>query len=414
VSSLNSAGILLWGVLLITLPHAFVGCSAQTSQPERPAAAPVEPDLVTLNPDALPQGSLQFDEARLAVIPEELQVTGRIGVNENLTSRVGTLAGGRVTKVLAGVGDRVEKGSVLALINSHEVHDTRSEYAKAIAELQRCRAELEYAKNAKERAGRLYKLKALSLEQLQRAETDQSSAELSVSSAQAEVNRVEETLRHLGVPVESALEEYTKPGEARGQYEEEEMVPVLSPIMGTVMQRLVSPGVVVTTADNLFVISDLSTLWVIAEVPEKNLSALRAGRPVGIAVQAYENRIFPGRIALIGSSLDPNTRTVQVRCETSDQKGQLKPEMYATIRIQVGEGRQGTVIPPNAVQDMDGQNIVFIREAADRFRARQVRLGRQTGSQVEVLEGIKTGETIVTKGSFLLKSELLKRRFSVE
>ena len=414
MSSLKPTGILLWGALLISLPHAIVGCSAQTSQPERPAAAPVAPDLVTIDPESLPPGSLQFEEARLTVIPEELQVTGRIGVNENLTSRVGTLAGGRVTQVMAGTGDRVTKGSVLALINSHEVHDTRSEYAKAVAELRRCRAELEYAKNARDRADRLFKLKAISLEQLQRAETDQSSADLSVSSAQAEVNRVEETLRHLGVSVETALEEYTKPGEARGQYEEEEMVPVLSPITGTVMQRLVSPGVVVTPASDLFVISDLSTLWVIAEVPERNLSVLRVGRAVEIGVQAYEDKLFPGRIALIGTSLDPNTRTVQVRCETSDQRGLLKPEMYATIRIEVGEGRQGTVIPAAAIQDVDGQNVVFVREGADRFRARQVRLGRQTGSQVEVLEGIKTGETIATKGSFLLKSELLKRRFSVE
>jgi len=414
VSSLKSAGILLCGALLISLPFAAVGCSAQTSEPERPAAAPIAPDLVTIHPESLPPGSLQFEEARLAVIPEVLQVTGRIGVNENLTSRVGTLAGGRVTQVLAGVGDRVAKGSVLALINSHEVHDTRSEYAKAVAELQRCRAELEYTKNARDRAARLYELKAISLEQLQRAETDQSGAELSVSSAQAEVNRVEETLRHLGVSREGAMEEYTRPGEARGQYDLEEMVPVPSPITGTVLQRLVSPGVVVTSANDLFVVSDLTTLWVIAEVPERNLSALRIGRPVEITVQAYEDRSFPGRIALIGTSLDPNTRTVQVRCETSDQKGLLKPEMYAAILIELGEGRQGTVISPAAAQDMDGQTVVFVREGTDRFRARQVRLGRQTGSQVEVLEGIKTGETIVAKGSFLLKSELLKRRFSVE
>ena len=112
--------------------------------------------------------------------------------------------------------------------------------------------------------------------------------------------------------------------------------------------------------------------------------------------------------------MDPNTRTVQVRCETSNQRKLLKPEMYATIHIEVEEGRQSTVIPATAIQDVDGQNVVFVREGADRFRARQVRLGRQTGSQVEVLEGIKTGETIATKGSFLLKSELLKRRFSVE
>ncbi len=125
-------------------------------------------------------------------------------------------------------------------------------------------------------------------------------------------------------------------------------------------------------------------------------------------------QVFPGRITYIGDTLNPATRTVEVRCETQNREGKLKPEMYATIGFGVGEVTNALLVPTVAVQDVEGQSTVFIRESDTRFRARKIRVGRQAGSQSEVLEGLSPGEVVVSAGSFLLKSELLKANTAAE
>ncbi len=390
---------------------AACGTRPAEAPPAAATPAPRDPKLVRVDAAPVRDGRIRWQAVRLAPMPEVLQVTGRIGVNENLTSRIGSIVDGRVIAVYANVGDRVTQGKLLARLHSHEVHDARAEYAKAMAELRRRQGELEFATNARNRAARLYELKAASLEQVQRTETDMHSAQLGIASAQAEINRIEEHLRHLGVSAEGAEEEYAKPGKP-GEFEEDELVPVLAPIAGTVLKRFCSPGAVVSPASDLMVVSDLSVLWVNAEVAEKYLSALKVGRVVDITVQAYGDTVFPGRITHIGDSLNPETRTVEVRCEARNTDGRLKPEMYATVSLEVGEMREAVLVPTEAVQDVDGQATVFVRESDTQFRARPITVGRQSGQETQVLEGLKPGESVVTGGSFLLKSELLKSQVS--
>jgi cobalt-zinc-cadmium efflux system membrane fusion protein len=413
----------LKGRLLACLLIGLAFLSGCTSQAPAPASAPpaqkADQGIVELAPEALQGGRVQWEAAKISSMPELIRVTGRIGVNENLTSRVGSIVDGRVADVFANVGDQVRKGDQLARLVSHQVHDARAEYAKARAELQQRQSELEFARNAAKRASRLYELKAASLEQVQRAQADVQSAESAVTVARVEVNRVAEQLRHLGLSTAGAEDEYTKAiaaekPAAAGEYEEDELVPVLAPLGGTVLKRLVSPGTVVTPSSDLMVISDLTVLWVNAEVPEKYLPALKVGRSVGITVQAYGDQVFPGRITYIGDTLNPATRTVEVRCETQNREGKLKPEMYATIGFGVGEVTNALLIPTVAIQDIEGQSTVFVRESETRFRARKIRVGRQAGSQSEVLEGLSPGEVVVSTGSFLVKSELLNRNTAAE
>jgi membrane fusion protein, heavy metal efflux system len=374
----------------------------------------VESDLVLLDAAPAKEGRVKWEPARVEPLSEGLVVTGRIGVNENLTSRVGAVADGRIVAVFANVGDVVKKGQLLAQLHSHEVHDARAEYAKSQAELSRRQAELEFATNARNRASRLYELKATSQEQLQRSETDLRSAQLAIKSAQADINRIQEHLRHLGLSPEGAEEEYTRAaGQKQGEeFEENELVPIVSPIAGKILKRMISAGTVVTPAIDLVLVSDLSSLWVNAEVPEKYLGALRVERPVRISVKAYGDRTFPGRITLIGDTLNPDTRTVQVRCETRNEGGMLKPEMYAMVGFEVGEARQALMIPSSALQDINGSSSVFLRESDTRYRVRRIRTGQQSREKFEILEGLKPGDAVVSTGSFLLKSELLKRLMS--
>jgi multidrug efflux pump subunit AcrA (membrane-fusion protein) len=293
------------------------GCS---HQPETSAPSPaknVESDLIVLDPMVLHDGRIVLEEVRQGRVPEVLRVTGRIGVNENRTARVGAITGGRVVRILANVGDVVGQGQLLAEMHSHEVHEVRAELTKARAELDRRRSEHQFARNTRDRTARLHSLKAASLEQVQRAEADLTVAEQAVISAQAEIERIAEHLRYLGIAAENRLEAEPPARTASpGTHEPSEWVPVVAPLRGIVLKRMVTPGAVVTASSDLFEISDLRTLWVNAEVHERYLQSLRIGLPVQISVQAYPDSSFEGRITYVGETLVPTTRTVQLRCET--------------------------------------------------------------------------------------------------
>jgi len=398
-------------IFLLLWLTSLSGCGRGPAEVTPQAVAPTEQDIVGIDPSAVKDGRVRWEDAKTAPLPQVLQVTGRIGIDENRTSRVGSIVEGRVVSVLANVGDLVKEGRVIARITSHDVDEARSEYAKARAEMARRKAELEFAKNTRDRTNRLYQLKAASQEQMQRAEVDVKSAEQSIASAQAEINRAAEHLEHMGLSTASAEEEYAKAGGA-GKYEEDELVPVNAPLTGTILKRLVSPGTVVTPASDLFIVSDLTTLWVTAEVPERFLPLIKAGQKVEIAVQAYAGRVFQASVAQIGDVLSPDTRTVQVRCQTRNSDGLLKPEMYATVAFEFAATNDAVLIPVASLQEVGGQNVVFIREGEARFRVRPVRTGRQAGEWIEALEGVRPGEPVVSAGSFLLKSELLKRQMA--
>jgi len=149
-------------------------------------------------------------------------------------------------------------------------------------------------------------------------------------------------------------------------------------------------------------------------VPERFLRLVRTGQRVEIAVQAFAGRVFHAAVAQIGDVLNPDTRTVQVRCQAKNPEGFLKPEMYATIAFEFAATDNAVLVPASAVQEVGGQSVVFVREGDTRFRLRPLRTGRQAGEWIEALEGIRPGDAVVSAGGFLLKSELLKRQMAGE
>jgi multidrug efflux pump subunit AcrA (membrane-fusion protein) len=390
------------------------GCSHQAGSDAPPSEKTVEavdPDLVIVDPAALREGRITLCEVKLDRLPEVLRVTGRIGVNENQTARVGAITQGRVVRVHANVGDTVQRGQRLAEIHSHEVHDIRAELTKARADLDRRKSELQFFSKARDRAARLHSLKAASLEQLQRAEADVTVAEQALVSAQAEIDRIIEHLHYLGVSPEP--DRPVRPV-APGSLEPTEWIPVVAPLDGIVLKRMVTPGAVVAASSDLFEIGNLNTLWVNGEVHEKYLPSLKVGLPVDVSVQAYPGQTFVGRLTYVGETLDPITRTVQLRCETRNAERKLKPEMYATIAIDLGKTVEAPLIQTSAITEVGGDSAVFVHEGAARFRVRRIKPGREAGSLTEVLEGLRSGEKIAGSGSFLLKSELLKSRMAEE
>jgi cobalt-zinc-cadmium efflux system membrane fusion protein len=392
----------------------LASCSRAPEPPAEAKAAPPPPAAsdreVVLDREAQRQVGLEVRTVEIRSLPQVLRATGRVALNENATWRVGAVTEGRVVTVAANPGDRVAEGQVLARMHSHEIHESRANYRKAVAELARLQAQESYARRARDRARRLFELKAASAGETEHAEAELRNAQTAVANATVEVDRTQRHLTEfLGIPADVPDHPPDEP-----HAEDADLIPIRSPATGNVMARSVTSGTVVEPSGELFLVSDLSTLWMIAAVNEENLSRVRPGMPVRVFVQAYPNRPFRGRVAKLGDELDPTTRTVKVRVVLPNRGGLLKPEMYATAEIEMGGTEAALFVPQAAIQEVSGQAAVFVRRSADRFELRPVEPGRILEGVQEIAGGLKGGEAVVTRGAFLLKSQLLKSSLAEE
>jgi membrane fusion protein, heavy metal efflux system len=379
--------------------------STSASSPNAPAAA------VTSQTEALQTGKkdtsaviLDAGEQQKAHIVVEavgvkdmattLTVPGQLTVSENQTWRVGAIAGGRVDEVSAHLGDFVRVGQILGRIHSHDVHEARAGYQQAQIELERARSAQSYAKQRRDRTQRLLDLRAGSRQDLETADADLRNVQAAIEKAQSELEKERAHLSILRVPLEESSEG--------------DDVPILAPEAGVVLERKVSIGSVVNIGDEMFTLSDTRRLWMIGAANEGDLSAITTGQPVRIQVRAYPNREFAGRVLKLGEHLDSATRTLQIRIEVPNPQGLLKPEMYATASVPQSGRRRALVVPEGAIQEIDDIPIVFVRETENEFRARPIETGQRTDGGIEIIQGLKRGEAVVVKGSFALKSQVLK------
>lgn len=394
---------------LAAIAAAVILCGCSDSDVAVPGANPATnkaaPNVnkVSIPANVQVENGIVTAPVRAQTIPETARSTARITIDENNTWRVGSIAEGRIAQVLANSGDIIRKGQVLARIHSHDIHESRALYKRAKADLARMQGVEEYSLRQRDRAKRLYDLKAGSLAQLEQKETELRNAQTDVRNAGFELERTRTHLEEvLGIPAE----ETDVPAAPDGS--DNDLIPVPAPADGVVMARNVTPGTVVTPASDLFLISNLASLWAIAEVNEEYLGRLRIGMPVRVSVQAYPDEVFRGRIGKLGESLNAQTRTIQVRVDLSNNRARLKPEMYAAVEIELGAGGQTLTVPAESVQDVRGQSVVFVRTDGDTFEVRSVQTGRTLNGSYEITSGLQDGEVIAIRAAFVLKSEFLK------
>ena len=378
----------------IVLLVSGLACVDPAEPPEATAAS--EPGVVELTPEAVTLAGIEIEMVRTLRRTDVEEAPGAVALDETHTARVGAVADGIVIRTTVEVGSRVRSGEVLAGIHSHVVHDSRAAYRTAIAEQRRWRTELAYAEQAEARARRLFEATAISDQQRLRAEADRTAAAEQLDMATTEVRRSMEELDHYGIDITG-----DEPAAA-------EEIPVRSPLSGIVLERLVTPGTAVTIGMPLFVVSDLSTLWAVAEIDETRLSRVAIGRPVQLRVAAYPDETFAGTITYISATINPRTRRVTVRAAIPNADGRLKPAMYATVALGESESHEILAVPADAVQEVEGQATVFVAEGTGRFRARAVQIGAELDDWVEVGTGLEAGTRVASSGTFLLKSELLK------
>lgn len=387
----------------IALAALLAGCSHD--EPAKADATPGARAETKKNPGELTMAETAQKAAGVAVeslqpssVSESITATGELTVNEDRTWTVGSHIEGRVVTVSAKPGDLVKQGAVLARMHSHEVHDSRADFRRASDELVRARAAALQATRLRDRAARLLELKAASKQDVELAEGQLREAEAAVRNAKTELERVR---THITEYLEVTVSE-------EGRDAGEDHVPIKAPASGLVTERKASAGTVVTSGQEMFRITDPSSLWMTANVAESDLQHLRVGQSVRVLVRAYPEHSFPGRILRLGEELDPTTRTLKVRVLVPNAGGLLKPEMYASAEIARAGSRSALFVPESAAQDLNGNRVVFVQTGADRFEARPIQVARVTDGRMEVSNGLKAGDRVAVKGSFLLKSQLLR------
>jgi membrane fusion protein, heavy metal efflux system len=273
----------------------------------------------------------------------------------------------------------------------------QNELDAARSDENKARIALDTAQKVADRASGLHEREALATKDLQQAEADLSRAKDELRRAEAAVRFVESRLALFGKDAGQLIEASNSGGADR-------RVVIRAPINGTIVERKVGAGQYVKPdmPDPLFMISDLSTVWVIANVFESYLAKIHVGQSVEITVPAYPERRFPARVSFINPTVDSATRTVHVRCSVPNPGGLLKPDMFARIDIGAALPRSIAVVPTGAVFTKGADSFVFVEESPEHFRRRQVGAGREIQGFTVIESGLRPGDRVVTRGVLLL------------
>lgn len=312
---------------------------------------------------------------------EVTRVTGELSVNESRYAEVGPPIDARVVELFADPGKQVRAGETLAILQSPEL-------GRARAERQTAAARVELARSALERKRSLGEGRIVPKREIQEAEAELSAAEAELGAASAALSALGATADPSGDP---------------------SRFPLVTPVSGTVIERSVVRGQVVTNQSTAFRVGDLSTVWMIAHAFERDAVRVVPGAKVSVELAAFPGRSFDGIVSLVGRHVETESRTVPVRIEIANTEGTLRPGMSGSALLPVSHDG-GTIVslPVAALQRLDDAWVVFLPKSEGEFEVRKVGRGRDLSGEVEIVSGLKAGETVVVDGAFLLKAEAEK------
>lgn len=387
---MSSPGLIklaLLGVLMLT---AACGKSDSRST-QTQAAAP-----------ASQTQAVETEAAQGAPMAGAIQATGTILVPENHLAAIGPVHEGRIVHLYAGQGARVKKGQKLADLESADIDEAKSEYLKASADYANARktaeAEVKLAQATYDRTKLLYEKSIAAQKTFQSAEHDlevaKATAESSIASTRAALSAARRKLLILGLTK-------TEVDGLRDDQDLGALFSLTSPIDGIVIERNATIGATVGADASVFKIIDISSVWIDANVFEKDLERVKLGQGAKVSVPAVPETVFSGKVIFISSIVDAETRTVKVRTEVPNRDGRLKPDMFANVQIITDVDRSAVSVPQAAVLSDDGKSIVFVAKDGG-YEKRVVTVGIQSDNRVEILAGVNAGEKVVVKGNYLL------------
>jgi membrane fusion protein, heavy metal efflux system len=385
---------------------------AAVTEPPAAASADLGPGVVEVPEDAQRNAGLQTVTIPRRTLPATLDVTGVVAADERRVAHVRPLARGVIESIPVTLGARVTTGATLVTYDNIALGELIGDYLSEVATLRQTEADLEVKQRSLERAEALIKLEALAQQTVELRRAESHNAEAAVSSQRARIAKIEEQIHRFGL-TDADLKTLT-PEEGRSGHRTASHSILRAPFAGVVTKFEVAAGELVEPDRELMTVTDLSTVWVLADVYEKDLAKVKADTNVNIKVDAYPDRQFVGRLTYIGDSIDPQTRTAKVRCVIVNPDGALKLDMFVRVSVPTRDNREAIIVPAAAVQQVDGQPVVFVRQSPTRFERRLIKVGVTAGDSIEVLSGVAAGEVIAGTGSFYLKTALLRERIGGE
>lgn len=353
---------------------------SQEAQEARAAVSAIKnsPDTLRYSHSAPQLVMIEAQNIPASPVPLGDQLSAHLVYDEDVTARIGVSISGRIVALKAAPGDVVKAGQVLAEIDSPDV-------GTAYADINKAKADLDHKRRVYERAKDLGEGEAIAAKDVENALAD-------YTQAQAETARAELRLKNLN-PNGMVI---------RGQ-----RISLLSPMNGVVTERTATPALEVSPgmSSPLFVVTNPKQLWLMIDVPEKMLSQIKLGSTVSIESDAYPNEQFSAKIVQLGQAVDPNSRRITIRARLNNPDGKLLPEMFVRASVQQDSGT-GVAVPNSAIVTRGIYSFVFVQIAAGEFQQRKVKLITRGSNISYVGEGLKGGESIVTKGALLLDAEL--------
>ena len=375
-------------LLLLAAALVAAGCGDNRQPAKAPAAkaaAPLDPAAVRLTQELAAQ--VKLEPPQRMDIAETLRIAGRLEVDGYRTARVGAPITGRITDIRAVLGQQVNAGQVLAELSSPELGQAQLAFLRA-------HSNESLLSRAAERAQLLLAADVIGSAELQRRQSE-------LAVARAEKRAAADQLRVLGLSQES-VERLEKTGAIRS------VAPITTVRAGTVIERRVSEGQVVQPSDALFVVSDLSSVWAAAEVPEQQAAQVRMGQRVAIQIPALNDESRIGRIVQISDVVNPETRTIRVGAVLDNPGRALKPAMLITMLIEA-KSQPRLVVPGAAVVREHDADHVFVETGAGAVTLRKLRLGPESNGMRPLLDPLPDGARVVTEGAFHLNNERQRR-----
>jgi cobalt-zinc-cadmium efflux system membrane fusion protein len=361
--------------------------SSQSKQKNPHLFRPSDAEWATLTIEPVEQRPFRTERA----------TEGKIAVDEDRSTPIFSPYAGRITKLLARPGDSVTAGQALFTVEATDMVQAQNDFITAVAGLNKARSQLNLAQIVERRNKDLYEGKAVALKEWQQAQNDLTAAQNDLRSAESALEAVRNRLRILG-RTDAEITEFQNTGRISAE------TPIYAPIAGTIVQRKVGPGQYVNAgaSDPVFVIGDLSTVWLIAFVRETDAAFVQPGQEVGFTVLAYPDRTFTATINYVSAGLDSTTRRLMVRATIDNPERLLKPEMYANVSIVTAKDLAGVAVPREALIYEGSTVRVWVANDDKTIELREIKTGLTNGHMVQAVDGLRAGERVVTKGSLFI------------
>jgi len=382
-----ASGLGLFGAARMLIPHAKSVETANSGKAKLPFYAPTPAEWT----------SLTIEPVSERVFRAEHITEGKIAVNEDSSTPVFSPYAGRVIKLLVKPSDKVERGQPLFIVEATDTVQGLNDFIAALSALKSARSKLNLAEIVEKRQNDLYQGKAVPLKDWQQAQNDLNTAQNDLRSAETALEAAHNRLRILG-----RSEEQITSFEQTRQISAD--TPIYSPLAGTVVQRKVGPGQFITSgpSDPVFVIGDLSTLWLLAFVRESEASDVAVGQEIAFSLLALPGSQYKARIDYVAPAIDPITRRLLVRATIDNKDGLLKPEMFANVTIFTGGDHSSVAVPKKALI-YEGQHVrLWVAHEDKTIELRDIETGLSNGDSVEVKTNLRPGEKIVTRGSLFI------------